>query len=208
MASDSIGVDMGAVPKHVEFGLFRNRAEELAELRDIIARDSFATGDYTLASGRKSKLYFNMKPTIMAARGNRLAAREFLRIAQELNAECIGGLEMGAVPIISTVSGISEDFGAPIQAFFVRKKPKEHGTKLLVEGLRPGMTLADRHVVMADDVTTSGGSVWQAAEVALAAGAKVDAVISLVDREEGAEEYLAERGLRLHPIFRARDFVS
>lgn len=199
---------MSAVPKQAEFALYRNRAEELAELREIVKRDSFETGEFTLASGKVSNLYFNMKPTIMPAHGNRLAAREFLRIAHDLKAEFIGGLEMGAVPIISSVAALSEDFGDAIDAFFVRKTPKTHGTRLLVEGLAKGTTLEGRHVLMADDVTTSGASVWQAAEVALAAGAKIDAVVSLVDREEGAEQFLAARGLKLISIFKASDFVS
>ena len=58
---------MSAVPKQAEFALYRNRAEELAELREIVKRDSFETGEFTLASGKVSNLYFNMKPTIMPA---------------------------------------------------------------------------------------------------------------------------------------------
>ena len=121
----------------------------------------------------------------------------------------MGGLEMGAVPIISTVAGLSaqDPEGGQVGAFFVRKKPKEHGTMLKVEGLGPQETLSGERVVMADDVTTSGGSVWQAIEVARSAGARIADVICLVDREEGATEFLAARGIRLRPIFSASDFV-
>jgi orotate phosphoribosyltransferase len=194
--------------KKADDSSFARSHEDLPELLSLIKERSFKTGDFTLASGRKSNLYFDMKPTIMSARGNLLSAQVFLNRARELRAEYIGGLEMGAVPIISTVAGLSAQNGAPIGAFFVRKKPKEHGTMLKVEGLGPRESLEGRRVAMADDVTTSGGSVWQAIEVALTAGAIVRDVICLVDREEGAAEFLASKGISLRPIFSAKDFVD
>ncbi len=198
---------MSAMLKPIHSSSFAPCPSELRELFALIKQRSFRTGDFTLASGKKSSLYFDLKPTIMSARGNLLAAREFLRRAHELGAEYIGGLEMGAVPIISTVAGLSAEYGEPIGGFFVRKKPKEHGTQLKVEGLGPSEGLEGRRVVMADDVTTQGGSVWQATEVALGAGAIVKDVLCLVDREEGAQEFLASKGIRLSPIFTAQDFL-
>jgi orotate phosphoribosyltransferase len=173
----------------------------------LIRERSFARGDFTLSSGKKSSLYFNMKPTMMAPEGAYLSARALLRRARQLAPEYIGGLEMGAVPIVAALAAMSFGEGAPLKTFFVRKKPKEHGTKLLVEGLAPGETLDKRRVVVVDDVTTSGASTLKAAEAAREAGAEVVAAISLVDRQEGAEELLAQHGLQLVSVFKASDFL-
>jgi orotate phosphoribosyltransferase len=180
---------------------------ERAELFDIIAQRSFRRGRFKLASGIESDLYFNLKPTMMTPRGAYLSARAFLDVLHEERAEYVGGLEMGAVPIIGAVAAIGDAEGRPIRTFFVRKKPKEHGTRDLIEGLGPDETLAGKRVVVADDVATSGGSVYQAIEAARASGAEVDSALVLVNRDEGASEFLAEHGVRLLAIFRADQFA-
>jgi orotate phosphoribosyltransferase len=182
-------------------------AEEERRLLGLIRERSFAHGDFTLSSGKKSSLYFNMKPTMMAPEGGYLSARALQRHIQSLRPDYVGGLEMGAVPIIAALAALSFAGGNSLKTFFVRKKPKEHGTKLLVEGLAPGETLQGARVVIVDDVTTSGMSVLKAVEAAREAGADVEAAISMVDREEGARELLAQNGVRLSSIFRARDFL-
>lgn len=183
-----------------------NEQVELRELLEIIEVRSFRRGHFTLASGKESDHYFDMKATIMHGRGNLLAARAFLRRARAESADFIGGLAMGAVPIMSSVALLSELDGSAIDSIFVRPKPKEHGTKRKVEGLVEGQSIVGKRVVMADDVTTSGGSVFEAIQAVRDAGAIVKTAISLVDRLEGAEQFLAERGVRLVPIFTARDF--
>lgn len=180
-------------------------ASEEERLRELIRERSFAFGDFTLSSGKKSNVYFNLKPTMMTAEGSYLCARAFLRRGRQ--AEYIGGLEMGAVPIIAAVAAIAHLEKAPISTFFVRKKAKDHGAKLLVEGLAPKESLAGKRVVIADDVTTSGQSVLKAVEAAREAGAHVDRAISLVDRREGAEALLAEHGVRLECVFSVADFM-
>ena len=120
----------------------------------------------------------------------------------------IGGLEMGAVPIAGAVAQLSHMIGAPMQAFFVRKKPKEHGARLSVEGLMPGESLAGKRVVIVEDVTTTGGSAMKAVEAAREAGAEVAFVLTIVDREEGATEAFAAQSLAFRAIYRASEFLN
>ena len=178
-------------------------------LREIIRQRSFSNArEITLASGRKSWLYFNMKPTMMDPEGAFLLGELIVDKLEGLQADYIGGLEMGAVPIVSFVAPASfrRNESAVVRAFFVRKQAKEHGTQQLVEGLAPGESLEGKDVVMLEDVTTTGGSIIKAIEQTRYAGAKINRVITLVDRQEGAEAALAEIDVTLDPLFRADDF--
>lgn len=179
---------------------------EEAALSDIVRARSFAKGDFLLSSGRRSPLYFNMKPTMMDPQGALLSARAFLRRAIAAKAEFMGGLEMGAVPVISAVAAVSQVDGVPLRTFFVRKQRKEHGAGLLIEGVAE-TDLAQKRVVVADDVATTGGSILQAVDAARAAGAQVETAVCLLDREEGAAEMLERHGVRLESVFRASAFV-
>ncbi len=182
-------------------------SEERARLVAIVRDRSFRTGKFTLASGRESTLYFNLKPTLMQPEGSYLAARGLLALATDAHPDFAGGLEMGAVPILGAIAALSHLAGRPVATFFVRKKPKDHGTRLAIEGLKDGETLSGRRVLMVDDVTTTGGSTMKAIEAARAEGAIVEDAVSLLDREEGAVENFASAGVRLRSVLRARDFV-
>jgi orotate phosphoribosyltransferase len=162
-----------------------------ARLRDIIEKRSFGRGEITLASGRKSDFYFNLKPTMLAP--------------EEL--DYIGGLELGAVPVASAVAALSALRGNPLHAFFVRKKPKEHGAKLLIEGLAKDESLAGKRVAVIEDVTTTGGSAMKAVETVQEAGAEVALVFTMVDRQEGAAEAFSAAGLRFQALFTAEEFL-
>jgi orotate phosphoribosyltransferase len=182
-------------------------ADERARLVAIIRERSFATGQFTLASGRESNLYFNLKPTLMLPEGGYLATRALLALAKDAAPEFVGGLELGAVPILGAMAAMSFVAGHPIATFFVRKAPKDHGTKLGVEGLAPGESLSGRRVLIVDDVTTTGGSTVKAIEAARAEGAIVEDAISVLDREEGGVENLAALGVGLRSVLTASDFV-
>ena len=139
-----------------------------------------------LASGRTSTYYFNMKPTMLDAEGSHLIATLILDAIKGLDADLIGGLEMGAVPLASAVAAVSHTGARPINAFFVRKQAKEHGTKSLIEGLPNGDSLKGKRVVVVEDVTTTGGSAIKAAEAVRGEGAEVVGVVTVIDRQEGA----------------------
>ena len=179
-----------------------------ARLRDIIHRRSFGYGEIKLASGRVSNFYFNLKPTMLDAEGAALLAQLTLDALAGERIDYLGGLEMGAVPIAGAVAQLSHMAGAPMQAFFVRKKPKEHGARLSVEGLMPGETLAGKRVVIVEDVTTTGGSAMKAVESVREAGAEIAFVLTIVDREEGATEAFAAQNLGFRAIYRASEFLD
>ncbi len=186
-------------------------ADETGRARErliaIIKARSFQSGkEVKLASGRTSTYYFNMKPTMLDAEGAHLIATLILDAIKGLRADLIGGLEMGAVPLASAVAAVSHGAGRPINAFFVRKEAKEHGTKSLIEGLPAGDSLAGKRVVIVEDVTTTGGSAIKAAETVRAEGAEVVGVVTVVDRQEGAGEAFAAAGLKLTPILTLADF--
>ena len=176
-------------------------------LRDIIEKRSFGRGEITLASGRKSDFYFNLKPTMLDAEGALLLAELTFEALAPEELDYIGGLEMGAVPIASAVAALSALRGNPVHAFFVRKKPKEHGAKLLIEGLAKDESLAGKRVAVIEDVTTTGGSAMKAVETVKEAGAEVALVFTMVDRQEGAAETFAAAGLPFRALFLAEEFL-
>jgi orotate phosphoribosyltransferase len=182
--------------------------DERARLADIIFRRSFGRGEITLASGRKSDFYFNLKPTMLDPEGAALLAELTLDALAEDNVDYVGGLEMGAVPIAGAIAQLSYIKGRPLPAIFVRKKPKEHGARLAVEGLAKGESLAGKRVVVVEDVTTTGGSAMKAVEAVRDAGGEVALVFTMVDREEGATEFFAENKLQFRALYRASEFLK
>lgn len=176
-------------------------------LFELIKERSFRRGHFVLSSGLTSDHYFDLKPTMMSPKGAELSAKAFLDRALASGAEYIGGLEMGAVPIIGAVAALSSVENRPLQTFFVRKAPKGHGTKKLIEGLTDEETLAGKRVLVVDDVATKGGSLMQAIEAVREQGGLVDSALVLLDREEGAEAFLRGHGVGLISIFRASRFL-
>ena len=173
----------------------------------LVASHSLLRGSQIkLVSGASSSFYFNMKPTAFDPEGAALIAELVLDEVLRDGAELVGGLEMGAVPIVACVAQLSFLRGRPVAGFFVRKAAKEHGTRKIVEGLPEGVSIAGRRALLVDDVTTTGGSVLRAVEAAREAGAEVRTVVTVVDRLEGAEANLARHDLRLVPLTTARDY--
>ena len=172
-----------------------SKSASRARLAEIIRKRSFGRGEITLASGRKSDFYFNLKPTMLDPEGATLLAELTYEALKDDNLDFVGGLEMGAVPLAGAIAQLSWIKGHPIAAFFVRKKPKEHGARLAVEGLAKGESLQGKRIVIVEDVTTTGGSAMKAVEAVREAGGEVVLVFTMVDREEGATETFAEAGL-------------
>lgn len=173
-------------------------------LREIIAEKSLMTGrTFTLASGKTSSFFVNLKQTMLDPEGANLLADLVLEVMRAHALRGVGGLEMGAVPLVAAVCARSfPDY--PVSAFFVRKKVKDHGAGQVIDGhLDP-----EAEVLIVDDVVTTGGSALQAAEAARARGATVTKVLAVVDREEGARENLAAAGLELISLFTRGDFPT
>ncbi|TMJ13036.1 MAG: orotate phosphoribosyltransferase [Alphaproteobacteria bacterium] len=181
---------------------------ERAELVEIVRSRSFKTGSFTLSSGKTSSLYFNLKPTMLDPRGAELSARALLDIAEATASGYVSGLEMGAVPVIGSLAALGSSEGRPVRATFVRKQPKGHGTKDVIEGLGPDETLEGRRVLVIDDVATSGASTLVAIERIREVGGIVEHAACLLNRQEGGEELLADHGVALHSVLSASDFTG
>lgn len=179
------------------------RFDEWSRLREIIRERSLLRGgEYRLASGQTSDVYFAMEKTTLDPEGSNLAAGLILDLLEGEDVQSIGGLVEGAVPIVTAVSVKSYERRRPIPAFFVRKEIKGHGTEELIDGyIEPGW-----RVVLVDDVTTTGGSVLKAVHAVRERGCHVSKVITIVDRLEGAKELLAEKGLELISLFTKNEF--
>jgi orotate phosphoribosyltransferase len=185
-----------------------SKSASRARLAEIIRKRSFGRGDITLASGRKSNFYFNLKPTMLDPEGATLLAELTYEALKDDRLDYVGGLEMGAVPLAGALAQLSWIKGHPIAAFFVRKKPKEHGARLAVEGLARDESLQGKRVAIVEDVTTTGESALKAVDAVRGAGAEVAVVLTMVDREEGAGETFAKAGLPFRFIYRASEFLK
>ena len=185
-----------------------SKSASRARLAEIIRKRSFGRGEITLASGRKSDFYFNLKPTMLDPEGASLLAELTFEALKDDALDYVGGLEMGAVPLAGAIAQLSWIKGHPIAAFFVRKKPKEHGARLAVEGLAKGETLQGKRIVIVEDVTTTGGSALKAAEAVREAGGEIVLVFTMVDREEGATEAFAEAGIAFRSLYKASEFLK
>ena len=153
------------------------------------------TGEFVLASGKKSNMFVNIKrastdPGVLREIGKAMAPHV---------GDCkIAGMALGAVPIAVAVS---LETGRPF--VMVRKEPKDHGTKELIEGeVRPG-----EKFVVVEDVATTGGSAMRVVNALRAKGANVVKAIVVVDREEGARALLSENGIELVSVFKAKDLI-
>ena len=182
-----------------------NKMSIRARAIGIIKERSFRQGNFTLASGKPSKYYLDMKPTMLHSEGASLLAKLVLDKLHSVNADCVGGLEMGAVPLISPIAMLSNETRKPIQGFFVRKTVKDHGTMKKIEGIE---NFKGRRVAILDDVMTTGGSAMEAVRAIRDAGGEIVLVLSIVDREEGAKEFYEKEGLPFEALFTAKEFMS
>jgi orotate phosphoribosyltransferase len=172
----------------------------------LIKARSFSRGNLTLVSGRTTNYYFDMKPTMFHPAGAAWIAELMLDRIEGLKADYVGGLAIGAVPLVNSIAMLSHQRGRPIPGFFVRAQVKDHGTQRRVEGTAE--SLAGKNVVIVEDVTTTGGSASTAVEAATAEGANVVLVLSIVDRLEGAVENFKNRGIAFQAIYTADEFMA
>ena len=174
------------------------------ELLELLKKYAYKKGEYKLSSGKASEHYVNCKPVILSGRGLTLAS---LLLLKEVNTNVVGGLTLGADPLVSGVSLVSALDGRLVNALIVRKEAKGHGTQAWIEGLLPP---EGTHVTVLEDVITTGGSSIKAVEKLRDAGYVVDRVVAIVDRQEDGEADIAmkEAGLELRSLFSLRDFTN
>ncbi len=177
-------------------------AFDRSRLVALLRRDALRTGQFTLASGRTSHYYVDGRKVTLSAEGAAEVAAGVLDVLSgRPEVEAVGGLTLGADPIVGATLALAGLRGVPLKGFLVRKEAKGHGTGQLVEGpVQPGQTVA-----ILDDVATTGGSSLKAVDAVLAMGGKVACVIVMLDRLEGAAKAFEARGLDFYALATIRD---
>lgn len=178
-------------------------------VRELAFLDGGSDDAFTLASGRQSRWFFDMKPVMMDTESSKLLAYLFNKRLDAFNPDFVGGLELGAVPLTAIVITGSESTHR--KGFMVRKSPKGRGGRKTNNppGIE-GSSLADGgRIVVLEDVTTTGGSSIQAVErIRETTTCEVLAVISILDREEGGVEAFAKAGIPFESILTRSDIAQ
>jgi orotate phosphoribosyltransferase len=174
-----------------------------AELHTLLADRAFRFGDFVLASGRRSDYYLDCKQVTLEGRGLWLAASLMLDRCRTLGVTAVAG-DDGVGPLLGAIAALSAAAQRdPLRAFMIRKGEKQHGIAARVAGPPP---VPGERTALVEDVATTGGSVLRALEALAQPGIAVVEALVIVDREEGAQTALAERGLPLFALFRRSSF--
>lgn len=176
------------------------------DLARLLMEKSYIEGDFTLTSGRKSDYYFDCKPTALHPLGAYLLGNLFMDLLEGVDIDGVGGMTLGADPLVSSVTVISHLRGRPLPGLIVRKNAKGHGTGQYLEGL--GNFKSGAKVAMLEDVVTTGGTLIKACGRIADAGLKVAAVLCVLDREEGGRENLEAAGYRLTSIYTRSELLE
>lgn len=181
---------------------------ERQRLKEILLEKSYRQGSFTLTSGKTSDFYIDGKQTTLSAEGAYLCGKLILDIIlkQQEPIEAVGGMTLGADPLVTAVSLVSFLEKHPIPAFIVRKEAKGHGTGNYIEGLK-NMPAGCR-VALLEDVVTTGGTLLKVIERVESQGFKVGLVITVVERQEGGVKTLADAGYALESIFTREELLS
>ena len=159
-------------------------------------------GEFTLASGKKASYYLDGKQITLHSEGLRLVSEGLLDLLSDVQFDAIGGMSIGADPIIGGVLAVAGARGIPLQGFLVRKEAKGHGTNRFIEG----PVKAGSRVVIVDDVVTTGGSSLDAATRIEEFGCQVVVAAAVVDRKEGGSANFTARGIPLRSLLTIEDF--
>ena len=176
------------------------------ELLELLKKDAYKKGDYTLSSGRKSEHYVNCKPVTLSSRGLTLSSVMLLE-AVEKESVAVAGLTLGADPLVSGVAVVCGLDNIKVDALIVRKEAKGHGTQAYIEGKLPEK---GAKITVLEDVITTGGSAIQAVKRLRDAGYVVNRIAAIVDRQEDGEADAAmkEADLELVSIFTLGDIAE
>jgi orotate phosphoribosyltransferase len=185
-----------------------HRDEQWERLRRILVERSYERRRVVLTSGRESDFYVDGKQTSLHPEGAYLIGKLLLRqlTSREPKVEAVGGMTLGADPMVSAVALVSYLEGTPIPAFIIRKEPKGHGTGQWIEGKKNLPPRAP--VAIVEDVVTTGGTTLKAVERAEQEGLRVVRVLALVDRQEGGAEAISRAGFSLEALFVKSDLES
>ncbi|MBU0731159.1 MAG: orotate phosphoribosyltransferase [Proteobacteria bacterium] len=182
--------------------------DDRQRLKELLLEKSYRKGTFKLSSGRESDFYIDGKQTTLSAEGAYLCGKLIFSLIKENPSpiDAVGGMTLGADPLVTAASLVSYLEKTPIPAFIVRKESKKHGTEDYIEGrsnMPQGISVA-----LLEDVVTSGGTLIKVIDRVEAQGYKVGLVITVVDRQEGGAEALAEKGYTLKSIFTREELLA
>jgi orotate phosphoribosyltransferase len=189
------------------------KADAKSRLLELLHKHSFARKKVILASGRESDFFIDCKQAVLLAEGHALVGELMLDAALSLDVRpvAVAGVELGgcslasAVALVSFQRGIRTDRGVGLDAIYVRKQTKEHGSQRQLEG-DAGLA-AHAPVVVVEDVVTTGGSTLRAVERLRERGLSIAGVIAIVDRLEGGAENIRAAQIPLVSLYTRRDFI-
>jgi orotate phosphoribosyltransferase len=167
------------------------------DLRQMLLSRSMRFGEFVLSSGATSNYYIDVRKTSLHPQGLRMIAKLFCDVLMEDKVTAVGGLTLGADPLVAGVMLASAEMGHPMEGFLVRRNTKDHGLRGQVEGNLAG----HKRVAILDDVITSGESALIAAEAAESYKAEIVRVLAVVDREQGASQIFQQRGYGFTALF-------
>jgi len=182
--------------------------EERQRLKELLLEKSYREGKIILSSGLESDFYIDGKQTTLDAEGAYLCGRllyEIIRSSGE-TIDGVGGMTLGADPLVTATSVVSYLENGPLPAFIVRKEPKKHGTENYIEG-KSNLPAGGR-LALVEDVVTTGGTLLDVIDRVVRQGFQVGLVITVVDRQEGGRETLADKGYDLQTIFTREELLA
>ena len=172
--------------------------KERQDLLELLTRDAYVRGKVILSSGKESDYYVDARRVTLTAKGAYLCARLILDQVKDDPYDAIGGPTLGADPMLGAIGVVSLQAGKPVNTFIIRKAPKAHGKQQQVEG--PALRKGNK-VVLIDDVATTGKAFLESLDVLTPKGVRVVKAVCVLDREEGAREALAQKGVPLVALF-------
>ena len=172
-------------------------------LRGMLLERSMRFGEFVLSSGATSHYYIDVRKTSLHPEGLRVISKLFWEVLSQDNITAVGGLTLGADPLVAGVMLHAAAQGKTIEGFLVRRTNKEHGTRGQVEGNLAG----HRRIAILDDVITSGESALIAAEAAETYKAEVVRVLAVVDRAQGASQIFQQKGFPFTPLFTIEELL-
>jgi len=172
-------------------------------LRRMLLERSMRFGEFVLSSGVTSNYYIDVRKTSLHPQGLQWISRLFWELLEPEGITAVGGLTMGADPLVAGLMLHSVQAGRPLDGFLVRRSAKDHGTRGQVEGNLAG----HKRVAILDDVITSGESALVAAEAAESYKAQVVRIVTVMDRNQGAAQIFQQRGYPFTPLFTVNDLL-
>ena len=191
-----------------EINMYKDLNHMRQKLKELLLKKSYREGRVKLSSGKESDFYIDGKQTTLDAEGAYLCGKLLydLICSSEERIGAVGGMTLGADPLVTAVSIVSYLEGESLPAFIVRKEPKSHGTENYIEG-KDNLPEGAR-VALLEDVVTTGGTLLQVIDRVKSQGFEVGLVATIVDRQEGGSEALAAQGYKLLAVFSREELLA